>query len=117
MAADEWGELQGLVKQIYQGSSGLGAEARQAEPRARLDIALVQLLVEQMRQSTKVIYPALADLSSEIKKHREALVAAAASSDKSARAVVRLTVILALAACAGVAAACVQAAVMYVTAK
>ncbi len=65
--------------------------------RAKLDIALVQRLVEQMRQSTKVIYPALGDLASEIKKHREALVAAAASLDKSARALGRWTVVLAIA--------------------
>ncbi len=51
MAADEWEEVQGYAKQIYQGSTGPGAEARQAEPRAKLDIALVQRVVERSGRS------------------------------------------------------------------
>ena len=89
---DRWQELDGLVKEIYSGSRGVGAS--NAEPRAKLDSALARLLVEQMRQSISVIYPALTDLGSEIKKHREALETAARSSDKSARAMVLLTVAL-----------------------
>ena len=96
--ADEWDQLQGFADQIAGGvKSGLLGEAVQAAPRAKLDIALVQQVVEQMRQSTKVIYPALADLGSEIKRHREAVVAAAASSDKSASALGWWTLVLAIA--------------------
>lgn len=92
---DDWDEARTLVNDI---SKARGVGSDQTAPRAKLDILIAQRLIDQMRQSTIVIVPALADLGSEIKKHREALQAASRSSTTIGLAIVALTVVLALTA-------------------
>jgi hypothetical protein len=83
-----------LVARIRnQSSSALTREADSAE----LSKLLSERLTGALHNGVEVLIPALGDLISEIKLHREALEKAAAASDKSANALVCWTRVLAAA--------------------